>query len=208
MIKLDAFLKELDSIVLSELIDVIAYAIINDHLLDCGFRPLKNEEWDDLIKAIRPNSQEDTLVALRGYQGPFTKKQVSYLAQVIKFSSLGSQSRNYFSTQKGRSFSDTETILKKFFSSVRVLPVTLIKQNPVRKEEFFRKWFFEWSLPILNQTESQNIAQLKKIDFAKTIVEADEAEKKLNREIDKRKKATEELQRQAAQNSYNRGSYE
>lgn len=208
MIQLKRILKEMDSIIHVPLSELFSMSIINDHLTDCRAGAIKISDWKNLTKDIAPSPNETRLIERRGYKPPFLEFHLSYLAQLIIRTTLGESCVSYFNANKGNKTKDAAKVMASFLYSVRVVPIAMVQTNEIRKEEFLRKWLFYLGVPVEGEKENQSESAMRKIDYAKTLTEAEEAEKKLQRELESRKKAMEELQRQATANSYGKGSYE
>ncbi|MBM3271656.1 MAG: hypothetical protein FJZ01_28820 [Candidatus Sericytochromatia bacterium] len=76
--------------------------------------------------------------------------------------------------------------IRRFFELAGPLPGDLVLQNPLRLEEFVRKWAMAWQAEIAGETIEESAAVLARLDYGKLVAELAAAEEGRKKRIGRR----------------------
>ncbi len=157
----------------------LAIAIVADVFRLAGQRPLLVTEWDVVKRA----------------GGAAWEGQVGMLAHAIASTSLKQASVAALLASK----LPMVTAVVNFFREIAPLEAEMIRSNAFRQEEFLRWWMRALGGAIAGESEADAAARLAKLDYKRTLVEYQAAEKARAGEAEKRAQALKEAAEREAE---------
>ena len=157
----------------------LAVAVVADVFRTAGLRPLLVGEWETLQQAAG--------VAWEG--------QLGMLAHALASTSLRAASVEALQASQLA----MAGVLTGFFAEIAPLEAEMVRSNAFRQEEFLRWWMRALGGTILGEAVADSAARLGKLDYKKTLVEYQAAEKARAQEAEKRAEALREAEKREAE---------
>jgi hypothetical protein len=157
----------------------LAIAIVADVFRLAGLRPLLQTEWDALAKSA----------------GAPWEGQLGMLAHALATTSLRAGSVEALTASRA----PMAGALAAFCKDAAPLEAEMVRSNAFRQEEFLRWWMRALGGTIAGESPADSAARLDKLDYKKTLVEYQAAEKARVEEAEKRAQALREAAEREAE---------
>jgi hypothetical protein len=165
----------------------LAAAIVADVWRLAGLRPILVAEWEKLRGGVARPAGESPANRLEG--------QLGMLAHVLAETSLRDVSVAALAASKVA----MGAALTGFFAEIAPLEAEMIRSNAFRQEELLRWWMRALGGDIAGETAADSAARLAKLDYKRTLVEYQAAEKARADEAEKRAQALKEAAEREAE---------
>lgn len=120
------------------------------------------------------------------------EEQLGFLAHLLTTTSLRGETVVALAARR------SEKSLKRFFETVEPLTGEMLRTNTFRKEEFIRRWI-EWvGGRIAGEEEKESGRRVEMLDYRKTLLEYERAEKARKSEAERRAKLLAEAAKREA----------
>lgn len=169
----------------------LVVAVVNDVFRRAGLRVAHSAEWT----GPKLMSDWDTWgAALEQLQ----REQLAIVAHWLQATSLGPQT--VAAVRESRVA--PRLVVPRFLEAIRPLTIELIAANATRQQEVLRKWARACQTPIVGEEPDVSKRRLEQLDYGKTLVEFQRAEKARKDEAERKAAAIREAQEREAQNQY------
>lgn len=158
----------------------VAVAVVADTFRDAGLAPPKASDFRDLMG--------------RGTKRELRPEQLGALAHILASTSLRAGTIEALSAHPP---SAPATALEEFLEAIWPLTAPLILENAFRQEELLRRWIATWGGAIDGETADESARRLEQLDYRKTLVELEKAEKSRLVEAQKRAEALRKAREEA-----------
>ncbi len=168
----------------------LAIAIVADVFRLAGQQPLAVNEWTSLRKRLS--------AAGDGQLGMLAHALASTSLRAASVEALAGSKVPMAQALVGSRVQMAQA-LEAFFAGAAPLEAEMIRSNAFRQEEFLRWWMRALGGAIAGETGTESAARLDKLDYKKTLVEYQVAEKARAEEAEARAKALKEAEERAAE---------
>lgn len=159
----------------------VAVAVLADLFRDAGARP--------------PSSETFRALAARGLKPENRPQQLGALAHILSVTSLRPES--VAALRAAGAAVDAAAILEAFLEGVWPLTAQLILENPFRQEEALRRWIACVGGKVAGENAAESARRLDQLDYRKTLVEYEKAERARLAEAQKRAEALRKAREEA-----------
>jgi hypothetical protein len=155
----------------------VAVAVVADTFRDAGLAPPSSTAFRELLARASQRTE-----------------QLGALAHILAASSLRAATVEALAAAPP---GDAVAALDGFFETIWPLTAQLILENPFRQEEVLRRWAATWGGAIAGEAASESARRLDQLDYRKTLVELEKAEKSRLAEAQKRAEALRKAREEA-----------
>jgi hypothetical protein len=158
----------------------VATAVVADTFRDAGLVPPSPPAFREL--------------AARGKKPEHRPQQLGAVAHILSATSLRAATVEALAA---RPPADGAAALDAFLDAIWPLTAQLLLENPFRQEELLRRWIETWGGGIAGETPEESARRLDQLDYRKTLVELEKAERSRLAEAQKRAEALRKAREEA-----------
>jgi hypothetical protein len=155
-------------------------ARIADGYRDAGLEPIAPEEFSKLISDLNQDELRRMALASNAFELDFITEA---LPRLLSGSSISQQIKNGF---------------VEFSRTIPLLTMELIRNSPLRAEEFARFFVMAMGASVMGETEEQSRTRLNRINYARLCAEAERAKLSAEERVEYLRKLQEEQEKKFA----------